>query len=314
MDRLFVRAVIAASALLWAAGCSTSSSGDLTADALTSKQAAKFDDSKGLGTPGMNLAQNLDGEVRRAQLMRAAGDYEGASKSLAQLMLIAPDDPRVVGEYGKALAQRGKSQDALAFLKRAVQLQPNDWMLFSAMGVTYDQLDDRANAKLAYEHALALKPGEATVLNNYAVSRMLAGDLDGAQTLLAQASSQGPGYAKITNNSQMVADLRTQAGQPIATLNVAKTDVKQPRAVTIKAPTPVASQELPPPSTIAATEPKTVMMQQVPVDPLAGPVKTARIATKPPRKLATASPAAPQLKKQASDTRPKLRTASGDSD
>lgn len=321
MTRLFVRTAVAASALLWAAGCSSTPS-DVNADALTSKQAANYDDSQGLGTPGKNLAANLDGEIRRAQLMRTAGDFEGASKSLAQLMLIAPDDPRVVGEYGKALAQRGQSQDALSFLKRAIQLNPSDWTLYSALGVTYDQIDDRTNAKLAYEHALSLKPGDATVLNNYAVSRMLAGDLDGAQNLLAQAASQGTSYAKIANNTQMVADLRTQAGQPVSNLNVAKTDVKKPVAAATKAPAPVAMQTLPPPSNaIAQTEPKTVMMQQVPVDPLAGPVKTARAATKPPRKLASATAPAPQMKKQASevakkanDAGPKLRTASGDAD
>jgi Flp pilus assembly protein TadD len=320
MDRLIVRTAVAAAALLWVAGCASSS--DLDANALTSKQAANTDESQ--PTLGKNLPDNLDGAIRRAQLQRAAGDFDGASKTLSQLMLVAPDDPRVVGEYGKVLAQRGQTQDALAFLKRAIQLQPSDWTLYSALGVAYDQADDRASAKLAYEHALSLKPGDATVLNNYAVSRMLAGDLDGAQTLLAQAAAQGTPYAKIANNAQMVADLQKQRGVKTADVAVAKSDAKpkelQPLVATSKPSAPISSQALPPPSSkVASINSKTVVMQAAPFDPLAGPVKS-RVATKPPRKLAnTAAVAAASAKKPApkqvaKEAGPKLRTASGETD
>ncbi|MBN9572092.1 MAG: hypothetical protein J0H30_13925, partial [Alphaproteobacteria bacterium] len=50
----------------------------------------------------------------------------------------------------------------------------NDWTLYSAIGMAYDQKDDFANSKLAYDRALLLAPGEPAVLNNYAMSRMLA--------------------------------------------------------------------------------------------------------------------------------------------
>ena len=77
------------------------------------------------------------------------------------MMLVASDDPRVVGEYGKTLAEKGRAQDAVQFLTRATELQPNDWTLYSALGVSYDQIGDQASARMAYEHALALKPERA---------------------------------------------------------------------------------------------------------------------------------------------------------
>src|SRR6185312_2268229 len=70
---------------------------------------------------------NLDNDIRQAQLDRTAGHLDAATKALAQMMLVYPDDPRVVGEYGKVLAQQGRSQDAVSFLKRATELQPGDW-------------------------------------------------------------------------------------------------------------------------------------------------------------------------------------------
>src|ERR1051326_8798835 len=87
-------------------------------------------------------ASNLDAEIRRAQILRAQGNSAEAIRALAQLVLVAPDDSRVVGEYGKALVQQGRPDDAVAFLKRAIQLREGDWSLYSALGVAYDQRDD----------------------------------------------------------------------------------------------------------------------------------------------------------------------------
>src|SRR5476649_249262 len=131
-----------------------------------------------------NAPTDLDGGIRQAQLMRVAGHYDDAIHILSQLMLVASDDPRVVSEYGKALAQQGRAQDATEFLNRAIELSANDWTLYSALGVSYDQLGNQVSARTAYEHALALRPEEASVLNNYALSRMLAGDPEGARILI----------------------------------------------------------------------------------------------------------------------------------
>ncbi|HEY4124993.1 MAG TPA: tetratricopeptide repeat protein, partial [Rhizomicrobium sp.] len=68
------------------------------------------------------LAANLDGEIEKAKTQRMLGDNTGAAHALAQIMLVAPDDARVIGEYGKTLVSLGRSDDAVAFLKRAVQL------------------------------------------------------------------------------------------------------------------------------------------------------------------------------------------------
>jgi Flp pilus assembly protein TadD len=237
------------------------------------------DASSDVATIAKNLPGTLDGEIRRAQLLRSKGDLDDAGRALAQLMLVAPDDPRVVGEYGKVLAQQGHAKAAIPFLKRGTELQPKDWTLYSALGVAYDQSDDHPQARLAYEHALALAPGEPTVLNNYAVSRMLAGDLPGAQRLLAQATASGADNPKIANNVEMLANLKgpapkgsapqkTAAAKPQAGSNV-RTASREPVAL----PQPVAPA---------------VVMQAVPLDPLAGPVKSKTDAH--PRLAAAAKP------------------------
>ncbi|HUJ02819.1 MAG TPA: tetratricopeptide repeat protein [Rhizomicrobium sp.] len=300
MNRFLVRTATLALGAALSAGCST-------IGASNDKEAAKA--AAPAAQPAPTLEANLDTEIKNAQAQRASGDLMGASKTLTQLMLVAPDDSRVVGEYGKVLAQRGKSDDAIAFLKRAVELNPRDWSLYSALGVAFDEANDHANAQAAYKQALALKPGEPAVLNNLACSKILAGDYAGAKALLEQASAAGQADPKITHNLARVADLEAAAQTakaeakpmtPVAAAakptapSAAKPSLE---AVASPKPAPVPVAALPPPAM------RGVVMQKVPDDPMAGPV-----ATHEPAKLANdAAPAKPAAKKSAKA--PSLRTA-----
>src|SRR5690348_11255966 len=136
--------------------------------------------------PAQSVSTIMAEQIDHAHDLRVKGDFDGAAKVLRQLMLVAANDPRVLGEYGKLLTEQGRAKDAITVLSHAVQLNGTDWTLYSALGVAYDQSDDHADARKSYDRALAMKPGEASVLNNYAVSRMLTGDYAGAAQMLAQ--------------------------------------------------------------------------------------------------------------------------------
>jgi Flp pilus assembly protein TadD len=255
-------------------------------------------------------AVNLEDSIRQAQMLRLAGSYPEAIKHLSQLMMVASDDPRVVGEYGKTLAAMGRADDAVNFLTRAQQLQPNDWTIYSALGVAYDQLGNQKEAQPAYERALALKPGEPSVLSNYALSRMLAKDPDMAKKLAARAEIANASAADpmIARNIAMIRSMAPGAPDAaMAVNNPAPSPVPRMAAAAPQAPAarqtapfvnvsaPVAAQ--PHPLALANTantgviegRPQTpdnrVVMQRVPVDPLAGPVGPAIAATHAPRPL-----------------------------
>ena len=263
-------------------------------------------------------AETLDGSIEQARILRQTGNYQESIRHLSQLMIVASDDSRVVAEYGKALVETGRAQEGVHFLTRAEQLMPTDWTIFSALGVAYDQLGKHQDAQTAYERALTLKPEEASVLNNYALSRMLAKDPGMAHKLAARAEAAGgKSDSKIARNIAMIRDM-TPATQDVA--------IAAPEPMAAPKPASVASLALPPAQTAPAAEskpapeakpaaaapvstvvkdngvkdtkpsqtlaapapqaPSGVVMQRVPVDPLAGPVA----ATKPPRPLA-ANPA-----------------------
>ncbi len=211
------------------------------------------------------MSQSLENGIKDAQMKRSQRDFAGAIRVLSQLMLMAPDDPRVVGEYGKVLVQQGRSRESLDFLNRAVQLQQGDWSLYSALGVAYDQAGDYNSARGAYEQALTLKPGEAAVLNNYAMSRALAGDLVTAKKLIADASAESKDE-RVVRNMKMINSLT-------------------PKVATVAPPPAVkaAPKAVVEPRTLTPAEGRTVVMQAVPSDPKAGPVAKSKS-----RKAATA--------------------------
>src|SRR5436309_126613 len=78
---------------------------------------------------------NLEGQIRSAKSLREKGDMDGAVMAFAQHLMIAPDDARLVGEYGNCLVQQGRSADADALLQRAAQINQNDAAVYSALGV-----------------------------------------------------------------------------------------------------------------------------------------------------------------------------------
>jgi hypothetical protein len=200
-------------------------------------------------------------------MLRLAGLYPDAIKHLSQLMMVASDDGRVISEYGKTLASMGRASDAVNFLTRAQQLQPGDWTIYSAIGVAYDQMGDQKSAQTAYERALAIKPNEPSVLNNYALSRMLAKDPEMAGKLAARAESAGgTSEAKIARNIAMIRSLTPETHTvaqvpspvpPVSLATVAHAPVTAHPLAPVTAAAPVAGNSIAKPQPQMAQVPNT---------------------------------------------------------
>ena len=192
-----------------------------------------------------NAPMDLNTALMKAQLSRKTGDFAEASKILSQLVLFAPDDSRVMGEYGKTLAAQGKSDDALAFLDRAIQIRPDDWTFYSAAGVAYDQKGLYPLAQENYARALQLKPGEPSVLNNAALSYMQVGDLDTAEQMIRQAAATSTDKSRIEYTIALVERAkasRPQRSAPIPAPVVSEPAPQAPAVVASVAPAPQPPQ------------------------------------------------------------------------
>src|SRR5271155_2014534 len=102
MERYFVRTAAVVFCAAWAVGCGSTAS-DKASAAPTTTPAAPGTQTAAKSAPGATgeLPGTLEGEITRAQALRAAGSYDEAASAFGQLMLVAPDDVRVVGGYGK---------------------------------------------------------------------------------------------------------------------------------------------------------------------------------------------------------------------
>jgi Flp pilus assembly protein TadD len=268
---------------------------------------------------------DLDAAIAQAKAARGSGDLHGAARILSQLVLYAPDDPRVLGEYGKTLVAEGRSDDALAFLERAIQLMPADWTLYSAQGVAYDQKTEFDRARISYGRALALKPGEPAVLNNAALSRMQAGDLDGAEKLLLEAQPKGAADPRIAENLALVKSLKAQhktasaesaASADATTASEAKTVMTAPlppllrRSAPALEPVPMQAAALrssldQPASLAAAPKPVVVEMPKPTPSPAVKPAAPGAIAeTLAPAPKAAPKPATAPAPKTVASTTP----------
>ncbi len=266
--------------------------------------ASKKDAAKDEKPPAAAPGTNLETSIQQAQALRLSGNYAEAIRHLSQLMMVASDDPGVVSEYGKTLAAMGRAQDAVNFLTRAGQLQPTDWTVFSALGVAYDQIGSQKDARGAYEHALTLKPGEPSILSNYALSRMLANDPAMARNLAsrAEAANAAAPDAKIAANIALIRSTAPEApgASTAANMPAPMSSMAPPQAAPRM---PVASNSMGAPRPLAApnngmieavpqmapqmAQNGGVVMQRVPADPMAGQVFGPAIsAAKAPRPLA----------------------------
>jgi Flp pilus assembly protein TadD len=213
-------------------------------------------------------ASEIGEAVRAAQLQRRNGDFDGATRTLSQLVLMAPDDPRVLGEYGKTLLDKGDIPDATQFLQRAAELMPSDWTLYSALGVAYTQSNNYQGARAAFTRALMLKPNDPTVLNNFAMALVQAGDLNGAEVVLNAASGDAATHPRIAQNLAMVRQLRASAPAGATAPPTALTGAL-PLAAAPQVPAPVAAAPAPsvataPPAAVAAVPP--AAPQRTPAD------------------------------------------------
>ncbi len=83
----------------------------------------------------------------------------------------ARDDARQQVEFGIEVAQRGLWREAIYRWERAVEIDPTYAAAYNNLAIAYEQDGDLDKARVAYERALALQPGDAFITQNYELFR-----------------------------------------------------------------------------------------------------------------------------------------------
>lgn len=154
------------------------------------------------------LPDNLEAAVNYGRSLRYVGRAKESVKVLSSAVVNHPKDPTVLAEYGKSLTAAGRAAEGLNFLTQANQRRSGDWANLSAEGVTLDRLGRHDQAVSRYEAALKASPNNPSILNNWALSRALAGDLEQAERLLRQAVLVPDAGVQVRQNLALILGLQ----------------------------------------------------------------------------------------------------------
>ncbi len=174
----------------------------------------------------------------RAELIKAT-TYWG------QQFMKNPKDPQIALNYARNLRALGQKKRALAVLERSRQWAPNnreltaelgrlavdtgqlkiakkllaeagneaDWKTISAKGALEAQQGNYKAAQALFNKALAIKPGQPSIINNLAMAYALDGQAGRAEELLRQLVKAGKSNKKIRQNLALVLGLQGKFDQ-----------------------------------------------------------------------------------------------------
>jgi Flp pilus assembly protein TadD len=85
----------------------------------------------------------------------------------APLAADARSDAKKQVEFGITVAQRGLWREAIYRWERAAQIDPKYAQALNNLAIAYEHEGDLEKARVAYEKALELEPGNALIKQNY---------------------------------------------------------------------------------------------------------------------------------------------------
>ncbi|MGA2051132.1 MAG: tetratricopeptide repeat protein [Terracidiphilus sp.] len=128
----------------------------------------------------------------RLGLTLQALQQPGALDELTKANQLAPRDPVIVLELGKALANAGQDDQALPVLQQASELDPASTSAAYQLGLVLERLDRMNDAIPLLQRAADANPGNAEALTNLGMALCLAQRAKDAVPLLQRAVTLDP--------------------------------------------------------------------------------------------------------------------------
>jgi len=129
-------------------------------------------------------------QLRYADVLARGGDI-AAARDLLKGRLATVSDPLLLRDgLGSIYVVTGQPALAVTEYNAVLAARPDDMRALVNKGVALDLLGRHDEAQALYQKALALAPGDATILNDMALSMLLAGHPREAEQVAAPLRSQ----------------------------------------------------------------------------------------------------------------------------
>jgi predicted O-linked N-acetylglucosamine transferase (SPINDLY family) len=160
----------------------------------------------------MTIQQRLQKAFQDHQAGRLADAERGFHKVLAQ----EPAHADAMHMLGIVAAQRGKRDEAVKWIRRAVKASPNNAFYYGSLGNALQDLRQLDEAIASFREAIRLKPDLAEAHNNLANVLRDTGQLDDAIASFRETIRLRPD--KITSHSNLLAALSYHPGYSAAAI------------------------------------------------------------------------------------------------
>ncbi len=106
-------------------------------------------------------------ELYSATLRAKAGDFDGAVSYLEGLLLRDPDDDELLFNLGVVFSEAQRSQEAIRYMERAIEQNPNNASALNFVGYTWaEQGDNLDQAEDYIVRALDLRPDDGFIIDS----------------------------------------------------------------------------------------------------------------------------------------------------
>jgi TolB-like protein/Tfp pilus assembly protein PilF len=155
-----------------------------TAIGASTQDAARFALARDAAEKALQLSPQLvDGYRARAQFRLETLDFAGARADSEMAISLAPGQSAVQSMYGVQIAAFGKIPEAIAAMKKAIDLDPLSGYAWANVGLFQTETRDYPAARISIERAIAINPSATS-------SHFLLGQLDLLQGRLPEALAE----------------------------------------------------------------------------------------------------------------------------
>jgi Flp pilus assembly protein TadD len=216
-----LRILLAMAACLTMGACSQSATGllDMAADAPPDAAKTAGKDGKGSadelakatdywGKEFAKSPRDPEKALNYARNLKAMGEKRQALAVLQQASVFTANHRGLNGEYGRLALEFDQVTLAQRLLEHADDPANPDWRVISARGTALAKQGSYRDAIPFYERALALAPGQPSVLNNLALAHAMEGSAEKAEPLLKRAAAGDNQDPRVTQNLALVLGLQ----------------------------------------------------------------------------------------------------------
>jgi tetratricopeptide (TPR) repeat protein len=135
--------------------------------------------------------------LRAAHLYCGYRDYDGALKELDIARQTLPNDPEIFELTGYILRRRGKSEEGLQSIQRALDLDPRNFYTLQQIALSYGQLRRYVEETAVLDRAIAVKPDDVeTRVNREVIALDWKADTRPLHRVIDEVRAQNPDAAK----------------------------------------------------------------------------------------------------------------------